>query len=291
MVPAAFDYAAPTSLEEALDLLAERSGEAKVLAGGQSLIPMMRFRLAQPKLLVDIGRIEELSYIQEEDGLLRIGALTRHGEMERSPLIRRRYPLLGTTAAQVADPIVRNLGTVVGSLLHADPAGDWAAALLAARAEVVLRGSGGRVRVVPLTDFFSDTFTTVALPDELAVEVRLPAAPPRASGDYQKIERKVGDFATAAVGVQLQLTEDGKVAEIGIGLAAVGPTTLRAKAAEDALLGEEPTEERIQQAAELAAQTADPVADSRGSAEYKRDMIRVLTTRALRNALRRLGTA
>lgn len=283
MIPAAFDYVAPRTVSEAVDLLRQYGYDAKVIAGGQSLIPMMRFRMAQPRVLVDIGKIAELDYLKEEDGYLRIGALVRHSTMEFSPLIQERYPLLAATARVVADPIVRNRGTVVGSVVHADPGGDWAAALMAARAEVVVVGLNGQ-RVIKIDDFLIDTFTTALEPEELAVEVRVPIPGPRTGGDYQKIERKVGDFATAAVAVQIQLDERGVCQSAGIGLCAVGPITLRAAEAEAALVGKPLDEASIRVAAGLAAEIARPVADLRGSVEYKKDMVRVLVGRALRRA-------
>lgn len=283
MIPAAFDYAAPRSLAEAVDLLQRYGPDAKVIAGGQSLIPAMKFRLISPKVLVDIGRVSDLAYMNEDGGYLRIGALTRHADLEFSPLIRRRYPLLAAAARVVADPVVRNLGTVAGSLAHADPAGDWGAAMMAARAEVVVVGPKGK-RTVAIDDFLVDTFTTALQPDEVLVEVRVPTPGPRGGGSYLKIERKVGDFATVAVGVQVALDAAGRCARVGIGLCAVGPITLRARQAEELLQGKELTAEAIARAGELAAEASDPVGDTRGPAEYKRDMVRVLTVRALREA-------
>lgn len=283
MIPAAFEYAAPRSLAEAIDLLVRHGPDARVIAGGQSLIPAMRFRLSAPALLVDIGRIPGLDVLAEEDGVLRIGALVRHADLEHSPLVRRRYPLLASAARVVADPLVRNLGTVAGSLAHADPAGDWGAALLAARAEVVLTGPRGP-RTLALEDFLVDTFATALEPAELLTEVRVPAPGPRSGGSYQKIERKVGDFATAAVGVQVAVGEDGRCTAAGIGLCAVGPTSLRAREAEAFLVGQPLAEAAFARAGELAAAACSPVADTRGSEAFKRDMVRVLTVRALRAA-------
>lgn len=283
MIPAAFQYAAPRSVPEAVALLQEYGPEAKIIAGGQSLIPMMRFRMAQPRVLVDIGRINGLDYLREEGGYLRIGALTRHAALEHSPLIRGRYPLLAATARVIADPLVRNLGTVAGSLCHADPAGDWAAAMTAARARVVVAGPQGE-RVLGIDELVVDTFTTALGEGELVVEVQVPIPGPRSGGDYQKIERKVGDFATAAVAVHVSLDGAGRCQEAGIGLCAVGPVTLRASDAEAALVGQPLTEANIRRAGELAAAAAEPGADTRGSAEFKRDMVRVLVIRALRNA-------
>ncbi|MDI3298122.1 MAG: xanthine dehydrogenase family protein subunit M [Bacillota bacterium] len=286
MIPAAFDYAAPGSLPEAVELLRRHGEEAKVIAGGQSLIPAMRFRLARPGVLVDIQRIPGLDFLAEEEGVLRIGPLVRHAEMEASPLIRDRYPLLAETASVVADPLVRNLGTVAGSLVHADPAGDWGAALLAARARVVLTGPGGE-RELALEDFLVDTFTTAISPDEILTEIRVPAPAPRSGGAYLKIERKVGDFATAAVGVQVAFDADGRCTAAGVGLCAVGPTSLRAREAEAFLAGKRFEPEVLERAGELAAAASSPVADTRGSEAYKRDMVRILTVRALARAAER----
>lgn len=283
MIPAAFDYVAPRSLAEAVELLQRHGPDAKVIAGGQSLIPAMKFRLMSPKVLVDIGRISDLAYMNEDQGSLRIGALTRHADLEHSPLIRERYPLLAAAARVVADPVVRNLGTVAGSLAHADPAGDWGAAMMAARAQVVIAGPKGE-RTVGIDEFLVDTFTTALGPDEVLAEVRVPTPGPRSGGSYLKIERKVGDFATVAVGVQVALDGTGRCASAGIGLCAVGPITLRARQAEEWLRGKELTPEVIARAGEFAAEASDPGSDTRGPAEYKRDMVRVLTARALREA-------
>jgi len=283
VIPAAFDYKAPRTLHETVSLLQEYGSDAKLISGGQSLIPMMRFRMIQPRVLIDIGRIGGLDYLLEENGYLRVGARVTHGEMERSELVTGHYPLLAATARVVADPVVRRRGTVAGSLVHADPAGDWAAAMMAARAEVVITGPNGS-RVLSIDGFLVDTFTTALEEAELVTEVRVPTPGPNSGGHYLKIERKAGDFATVAVGVQIQLDAAGKCCQAGIGLCAVGPITLRAAAAEAALIGEVLTEPVIAQTAELAAASCQPTADTRGPAEYKQDMIRVLTARALRQA-------
>lgn len=290
MIPHPFEYVAARSISEAIQWLSQRRGEAKILAGGQSLIPMLRFRLAAPQLLVDINTVPGLDYLTEQDGQLRIGALVRHSTLEHWREGRDRYPLLWATARVVADPLVRNRGTVAGSLCHADPAGDWGAALLAARARVVITGPSGQ-RSVPIDDFFVDTFTTALQEDELVTEVQVPAPRGRTWGTYLKIERKIGDFAVVGVGVQVELDDQGVCREAGIGLCAVGPVSLRARRAEDALRGSRLTEATIRQAAELAAADANPVSDRRGPAEYKRDMVRVLTLRALRQAMEALQKA
>lgn len=286
MIPDRFEYFAPQTVPEALDLLKRYGEDAKVLAGGHSLIPLMKLRLAAPQYLIDLNRLPDMAYIKESDGMLRIGALTRHGDLEHSELIRKRYPLLADTARVIADPLVRNMGTIGGSLAHADPAGDWGAALLAAGAEVVATGPKGQ-RTVSLSDLFVDTFTTSLQSDEILTEVRVPQPVPRSGGAYLKLERKVGDFAIAAVGAALVLDGKGAVERAGIGLCNVGATSLRARKAEDALKGKQPEASAIARAAEAAAGEADPVSDLRGPAEYKRDIVRVITARALRLALQR----
>jgi carbon-monoxide dehydrogenase medium subunit len=282
MYPATFDYSAPDTLEGALELLAQHGDEAKVLAGGQSLIPLLKLRFAAPSLLVDLNRVGGLDTLAEDGGGLRIGALVRHKTCERSPLLRDRYPLLADVAGLVSDPIVRNLGTVCGSIAHADPQGDWGSALLAAGAEAVVRGPGGE-RTLPLAGFFVGPFTTALEATEIVTAVRVPDPGPRSGGAYLKLERKVGDFATVAVGVQLSF-DDGRVGRAGIALTGVGPTNLQAVEAERALAGAELDDEAIRGAAELAAKAARPQSDLRGSAEYKRQVVRVFTERALRRA-------
>jgi aerobic carbon-monoxide dehydrogenase medium subunit len=282
MLPPPFDYLAPRTLDEALDHLAEHGDEAKVLAGGQSLIPVLKLRFVAPQWLVDINRIGGLGEIAEDADHLRIGALVRYRDAERSRLLRERYPTMAAAAPQVSDPLVRNLGTVCGSLAHADPAGDWGAVMLALDGEMVARSREGS-RVIAARDFFDGPFTTALRPDELLVEVRVPR---RAAdgGAYLKLERKVGDFATAAVAVRVSMT-DGRIGDAGIGLTAVGPNNLKATDAEAALAGAEPSDEAFREAAELAARAASPSADTRGSAEYKRNVVRVFTERGLRRSV------
>lgn len=258
-----------------------------MLAGGQSLIPLLKLRFATPEVLVDINRIGGLDTLAEEAGVLRIGALVRHKTCERSDLLRDRYPMLSQAASQVSDPIVRNLGTVCGSVAHADPQGDWGSALMAAGAELVARGPQGE-RTLPLSDFFRGPFTTALDPAEVVTEIRVPDPGPRSGGAYLKLERKVGDFATVAVGVQVSF-DDGRVKRAGIGLTGVGPTNLQATEAEQALAGAELTDDAIQSASDLAAQAAQPHADIRGSIEYKRRIVRVFTERALRAAAEAAG--
>jgi carbon-monoxide dehydrogenase medium subunit len=282
--PASFDYHAPAALDEALALLDSLGDGAKVVAGGQSLIPLMKLRFAAPEALVDINRIPGLDTLAEHpSGGLRIGALVRHRDCERSELLKGRYRMLGDAAPQISDPIVRHRGTVCGSLAHADPQGDWGAVMLAARAEVVARSSGGE-RTIPIDELFEGPFTTSLLANEILTEARVPDPGARTGGTYLKLERKVGDYATAAVAVQVSL-DDGTVKQAGIALTGVGPNNIRARAAEEALEGSEPTEERIGDAARLAAEAASPQSDIRGTAEYKRNLVRIFTERGLRTAV------
>jgi len=286
MIPAAFEYHAPRSIGEATALLARLGDDAKILSGGQSLIPLMKLRLASPRHLVDINGLPGLAYVREEGGALRIGGLTREVEVEESELVRTRYPLLADTCKVIADPIVRNLATLGGNLAHGDPANDHPAAMLALGAEIVAVGSSGE-RKIPITSFFTGPLSTALRPDEIVVEIRVPAPKPRSGGAYVKMERKVGDFATAAVAAQLTLAADGTCEQVGIGLTNVGPLPIKAERAEAALRGKRPDEAAIAQASRLAAEAAQPEADLRGPVEYKKDLVRVLTGRALRRALER----
>ncbi|MDP9343400.1 MAG: xanthine dehydrogenase family protein subunit M [Actinomycetota bacterium] len=283
MLPASFQYHCPSSLDEALGLLGEHSAEGKVLAGGQSLVPLMKLRFAAPDHLIDINRVPGLDGLAEQDGSLRVGALVRNSTLERSDLLKSRYPVMAAAAPMISDPIVRNLGTLAGSLVHADPAGDWGSVMLALGASVVLRSSRGE-REVPAREFLVDTFTTTIEPDEVLTEVRVPAPPARSGGTYLKLERKVGDFATVAVAVHLSLS-NGTIERAGIALTAVGSRNIGAEEAEGFLAGAEPTDEAFAEAGRLAAQAAHPQSDVRGSADYKRHMVEVFTRRGLATAL------
>lgn len=282
MYPARFEYHAPGSVEEALEALERYGDEAKVLAGGQSLIPLMKLRFASPSALVDINRIQGLDTIAEDDGFLSIGALVRHKDCERSDALTGRYGVLGDAAPQISDPIVRNRGTVVGSLTHADPQGDWGSALMAAGAQLQVASPGG-TRSIPLDELFQGPFTTSLQPNEIATAVQVPDPGPRAGGTYLKLERKIGDFATVGVAVHVSF-DNGKVGRAGIALTGVGPRNLRAESVEQALVGAELTDDTIRNAAKLAAEAAQPRSDNRGSADYKRSVVRVFTERGLRKA-------
>ena len=286
MYPPRFDYYAPSSLEEALSLIDRLGEDGKVLAGGQSLIPLMKLRFAVPRALVDINRLGGLDQISEEGSGLRMGALVRHKACERSASLRGRFGVLGDAAPLISDPIVRNLGTVAGSLAHADPQGDWASAMLAADGEVVARSAGGE-RTIRVDQLLKGPFTTVLEPHELLTEIRVPDPGPRAAGTYMKLERKVGDFATVGVAVHISM-DDGRVGRAGIALTAVGPINFRARSAEETLIGSGLEDAAIATAAQLAAEAADPKSDLRGSAEYKRGVVRVFTERALRKVARSL---
>lgn len=286
MIPAPFDYHSPQTLEEAFALLQAHPDDAKVLSGGQSLLPLLKLRLGAAGHLVDIGRIPGLEYIEEQDGRLRIGGRTREAALENSELIRTRYPLLLETAEVIADPLVRNLATIGGNLAHGDPANDHPATMLAYRAEIVVSGPNG-TRTIPIDDFFVGLFTTALEPSEILTEIRIPAPGARTGGSYVKLERKVGDFATAAAAAQVTLAASGEVETVGLGLTNAGPMPLRASEAESYLTGKQPTVETIAEAARLAGNAASPNADRRGTVEYKRQMARVLTRRALTRAVER----
>lgn len=289
MIPAAFEYFRAHSADEALAHLVKHGSEARVLAGGQSLIPAMRFRLARPGILVDINAATDLGYIRTDDGVLAFGALARDSAIERAPGIGDpRWALIRDASRVVADPIIRQMGTLVGSLCHNDPAGDWPAVALASRAVVTVRGSSGP-REVPIDDFLVDSFATAVGEGELAVAVRFPKPDDRTSGSYQKVERKVGDFATAAAAVQVSLAADGSIRTAGIALSAAGPCAVRVADAERLLVGQKPTAAVIRAAADAASARSDPQADLRGSIEYKKHLAGVLVARGLREALSRLG--
>jgi carbon-monoxide dehydrogenase medium subunit len=288
MIPSPFDYHAPATVSEAVALLRQYGEGAKVLSGGQSLLPMLKLRVGQASHLVDIGRIAGLEYLKEDGGMLRIGGRTRESELERSEVVRARYPILLDTARVIADPLVRNRATVGGNLAHGDPGNDHPATMLALGAQVVAVGPGGE-RVIPIDKFFLGLFQTALAPDEILTEIRIPTPPPRSGGAYVKLERKVGDYATAAAAAQVTLSASGAMERVGLALTNAGPTPVKAAAAEAHLRGKKPDAAAIGEAARLAAQATSPQADRRGAVEYKREMARVMAQRALQAAVQRAG--
>ncbi|MCH8908136.1 MAG: xanthine dehydrogenase family protein subunit M [Candidatus Heimdallarchaeota archaeon] len=286
MITEAFEYLRPTSITEALSMLQTHGEDAKILAGGQSLIPMMKLRLAAPKYLVDINGISELEYIREEDGFLRIGTLTREVAVEESELIKSKYGIIAETAKTIADPQIRNLATVGGNLAHGDPGNDHPATMIALKAQVVIAGPEGD-RSVDINDFFEGFFETSLKPNEILKELKIPIPSGKSAGSYIKIKRKIGDFAAAGVAVQLSLDDSGTCRSIGIGLTNVDSVPLRAKRSEDLLLGKQITDELIKEASQLASDDSNPTEDLRGSEEYKKSILRVITGRALKSAVSR----
>ena len=292
-VPSHVEYERARSVEHALELLARFGPESRVLAGGHSLIPMMKLRLAQPETLVDINGISALSRITVQDGQLRIGALVRHGQLLASAAAGRHFPILHDAERVIADPIVRNWGTIGGSLCQADPSEDLSAAFGALRATAVIQGPGGP-RLVPVREFHLGPYETVVAPGELLTELRIPTGPDTGPGPhagrgsaYEKVARRVGDWSVAAAGAALTLDADGTVAEAGIGLAAVGAEHFVAVEAEDFLRGRPAGQAAFTEAGRIAAERCEPAADQRGPVDYKRHLTGELTTRALRRAAAR----
>jgi aerobic carbon-monoxide dehydrogenase medium subunit len=280
MYPSRFRYEAPHSLDEAIALLRENGDEAKVLAGGQSLLPLMKLRFAVPEMLVDINNIPDLAYHHADpEGTLHVGSLCRHRDLERSTLLKSTQPTMAAAAPLIADPMVRNRGTLVGSLCHADPQGDWASVVMALGGYVVAQGPGGR-RNIPIADFVSGPFQNTLELGEIAVEAVIPAAQGSAAGGYLKLERRVGDFATVGVAVAVE-TSGGLVTRAGIALTGVGAATIGANEASTVLVGKPLTAETIEQAAALAAEASRPRSDHRGSATYKRHIVHTFVTRLL----------
>lgn len=280
MFPSSFDYLAAGSVDEALAAKAEGGEDTRFLAGGQSLLPMMKMRLAAPSKLVDLNRIAGLDVLERSNGHLRVGALVRHADLVKSDLT---FGAVASAAPWISDPLVRNLGTLCGSVAHCDPEGDWNTVLLATGAEVVARGPSGE-RTIPIDDFVVSVFTNSLADDEMVTEVHIAVPDGRAGGSYQKLERKVGDYATVGVASHLELGADGTITKAGVALTAVVPINSRASAAEDALVGEAPSEELFAEAGELAAAAAEPVDDVRGTAAWKRNVVRVFTRRGLADA-------
>jgi carbon-monoxide dehydrogenase medium subunit len=288
MIPAAFDYHCPKSLDEAVGLLARYGDGAKVLSGGMSLLPVLKLRLGSFAHLVDIGRISGLDYIKEDGGFLKIGAVTRQATLERSELIRCKCAVLADAVPLIADPLVRNRGTIGGNVANGDPGNDQPAIMLALGATFVVRGNRGE-RTIAANQFYTGFFTTALAADDILTEIRIPLPPARSGGAYVKLKRKVGDFAAAAAAVQLTLDAKGAVERCAIALTNAGPTPLEAADAARSLIGKMPDDKSIAEASRLAAAKSAPSADRRGSVEYKREMARVMVARALRKAVERAG--
>ncbi len=289
MFPKQFEYFAPETLKEAIGFVRKYKEEGKILAGGQSLIPLMKLRLASPRFLIDINNIKGLSYIKETSGSIRIGALTRHADVEHSSLLKKKLPLLPETAVEIADQQVRNLGTICGSMCHADPAGDWGPSMLSLDAKLVVRDS--RTRVIDSKDFFKSTFQTAMKPTELLTEIRIPIPKAHRVGQaYVKFERKAGDFAIVGVAANLCLNPKHEIVKAGIALCSMAEVPFRAADAEKVLLNKRPTKPLVEEAARAASNQSKPWSDLRGSAEYKKEMSYVFTGRAVTKALERAGT-
>lgn len=286
MKPAPFEYAAPKNIGEVIEILSERGDEAKVLAGGQSLGPLLNMRLATPKLLVDINGVSELAYMRQQDGFLKVGALTRQRVLERSISVPKGWPLLGQAAPYIGHMAIRNRGTICGSIAHADPAAELPAVTVALRAKLGIAGAKGE-RTVEASRFFLNYMTTDLAPDEILVEVGFPPLPPRTGTAWEETARRHGDFALVGVAAVVTLDEEGKCKDARLVYAGVAPTPFEAQKAEQLILGERLEEDLIEEAAEEAAAGCEPVSDIHASAAYRRHLTGILTRRALRGALRR----
>ena len=286
MIPAPFEYAAPNSLEEALRLVERHGEEAKILAGGHSLLPLMKLRLAQPRYVIDIGRLRGMSYIREENGHIAIGALTTHAEIENSSLLRAKCPLLAEAAAAIGDVQVRNRGTLGGNLAHADPAADYPAALLALEVEIVAASTAG-ARRIPVNEFFLDMLTTALRPGEILSQVRVTPLAPHTGAAYEKLHQPASGFAIVGVAARLTLGKGGKIEDAGVGVTGLGPKAFRAEAVEKALRGKNASDKIFTDAARYAAQGVEPLSDLHASADYRREMASVCTRRALKRAFAR----
>jgi len=288
MIPTRFEYFSPRSVQEALSLLERHSDDAKVLAGGHSLLPQMKLRLATPKAVVDINRIQGLNHIKESDGHILIGALATHYSLETSPLLKEKYPMLAETASTIGDVQVRNRGTIGGSLAHADPASDWPAAILASNAELHVMGSTGE-RVIGAEDFFVEILTTALQPKELLVEIRIPQLPPHTGGSYLKMRQRASGFAIVGVAARVTLDSNQICRDVGIGITGVATKPYRAKAVEAELKGKNLDPALIRRAAQRAPENVDTMADLHASSEYRAHLAAVYTRRALEAALSRVG--
>ncbi|MGH7847211.1 MAG: FAD binding domain-containing protein [Candidatus Binatia bacterium] len=286
MYPAAFEYLEPRTLQEAVELLRQWGEDARILAGGQSLVPLMKLRLARPRYLIDLNRVPGLSYIKEENGRLRIGALTRHAEIEEAKPVREKIPLMQEAVRVLGDLQVRNLGTIGGAIVEADPAGDWGPVILALNARVKCLGLHGE-REVEAKDFFTFAYTTALQPDEVVTEVSVPIPSAPRLGTYEKLERVAGDFAIASVAVQIDIDRDGICREIGIGLGGADEKPLKALSVEVLLRGQKISSELLEAGARQLQEIANPIGDLRGSSEYKKEVLAVIFRRALERLIER----
>ncbi|WP_281542884.1 FAD binding domain-containing protein [Maribacter aestuarii] len=286
MIPANFNYHKATSLKEAIALSQELGEEAKYMSGGHSLLPMMKLRFATPEHIIDISKIEGLSYIKEEGDLLKIGALTTQSEMEHNALIKEKYPIMGDAIWLTADPSVRNCGTLGGNIAHGDAANDQPALMLAMRATILAEGSEGQ-KTIPIDEFFHGFYMTALEPGDILTEIQIPKAKKGTGGAYHKVERKVGDYATAGVAVHIELDDDGVCQEIGIGLTNVSAIPMRLERGEEVLRGKKVTDDLIEQIGQIASEDCEPESDLRGSEAYKRSIVNTITKRMLNKALER----
>lgn len=289
MIAQPFQYEAPNTLSEAISLLQKYGDEAKILSGGHSLIPMMKLRFATPEYLIDINGIPGLSHIKEEGGILKIGALTREADLEHSDLLKKHFPIFADATKLIADPQVRNRGTIGGNLAHGDAANDHPAVMLALNATVIATGPEGE-RAIPIDEFFFGFYMTALQPEEILTEIQIPIPGNGTGSAYHKLERKVGDYATAGAAVQLTLDKSGICTAAGIGLTNVNATPLRAARSEQALIGKPITEASVAEAAQYASEDCSPSSDLRGSEEYKRAMVAVLVKRMIHKAVERAGS-
>jgi aerobic carbon-monoxide dehydrogenase medium subunit len=286
MIPAPFEYAAPKTLEEALRLVERHGDEAKILAGGHSLLPLIKLRLAQPRYVIDIGRLRGMNYIREENGNIAIGALTTHAEIESSSLLRSKCPLLPETAAVIGDVQVRNRGTLGGSLAHADPASDYPAAVLALDVEIVA-ASTSSTRTIPVADFFIDMLTTALRPGEILSQVRVAPLAPETGTAYEKLHQPASGFAIVGAAARVTLAKGGIIEEVAVGITGLGPKAVRASGVEKALRGKKASDKLLADASRYAAQGVEPLSDLHASADYRREMAAVYVRRALERALAR----
>lgn len=286
MIPANFNYHKATSIKEAIALSSELGEEAKYMSGGHSLLPMMKLRFATPEHIIDISKIDGLSYIKEEGDMLKIGALTTQTDMEHNALLKESYPIMGDAIWLTADPSVRNVGTIGGNIAHGDAANDQPALMLAMRATVVAEGSDG-TKSIPIDEFFHGFYMTALEPGDILTEIQIPKAKKNSGGAYHKVERKVGDYATAGVAVHVELDDDGVCQEIGIGLTNVSAVPMRLERGEELLRGQKITDELIEQVGQMASEDCEPESDLRGSEAYKRSIVNTITKRMLNKALER----